>query len=490
VSEVPFASAVALLGALDDGEISARELLEVYLERIGKLNPALNAVVTLDEEGARAAAAAADEARAGGRAHGRPLLGLPVTVKDSLETAGLRTTAGARELAGHLPLTDAPAVARLRAAGAVIAGKTNLPSWAADVQTTNPLFGTTANPWDPARSPGGSSGGSAAALAAGLSALELGSDIGGSVRVPAHWCGVAGHKPSWGVIPSRGHIPPPPGSLAPTDLAVVGPLARSAADLVLAFDVLAGPDHGDAVGWRLELPRPRHDRLDGYRVAVWFDDPDCPLAGEVRDVLEAAVASLAGAGALVAGQGDAPPPVTLAGQARPYQRLLQAVMGAGLPDGLFADLVAVAEGAGPGDDDPHVRFARDVTARMRDWHPANEERHRTRARWAGFFRHHDVLLTPVAPTVAIPHDHRPIPERHLMVDGQRRPYWDVILWPSLANFAGLPATVVPAGLAESGLPVGIQILGPYLEDRTTLAFAALVETVLGGFRRPPLEEAP
>jgi len=487
VSELAFAPAVTLLGALDAGEVSSRELLDLYLERIGKLNPELNAVVTLDEEGARATATAADEARGRDRdgRGGRPLLGLPITIKDSLETAGMRTTSGASELSGHVPAADAPAVARLRAAGAVIMGKTNLPAWTADVQTTNALFGTTVNPWDPARSPGGSSGGSAAALAAGLSALELGSDIGGSVRIPSHWCGVCGHKPSWGVIPLRGHIPPRPGSLAPTDLGVLGPMARTAADLALAVGVLAGPDEADARAWRLELPPPRHERIDGYRVAVWFDDPDCPVAGEVMDVLETAVAALAGAGAVISRPGDARPPVTLAGQARPYQRLLQAVMGAGLPQPLFAGLVAVAEGAEASDDREHVRFARDVTARMRDWHPANEQRHRTRAAWAEFFRHHDVLLTPVAPTVAIPHDHRPVPERHLTVDGQPRPYWDLIAWPSLANFAGLPATVVPAGISDSGLPVGIQILGPYLEDRTTLAFAGHVETVLGGFRPPP-----
>src|SRR6266849_1336134 len=256
-------SATALAAALRRREIGCQELLDRYLERVARLNPALNAIVTLDAERARAAAERADRELASG-----PLHGLPMTVKDTFETAGLRTTAGAPVLADYVPASDASAVARLRAAGALIFGKTNTPTFAADAQTYNPVFGTTNNPWDRARSPGGSSGGSAVAMAAGLSALELGSDIGGSIRNPAHYCGVYGHKPTHGIVPGRGHIPGPPGTLAEVDIGVVGPLARSADDLDLALSVLAGPAEDRGRAWLLELPPPRRGSLREYHVAA------------------------------------------------------------------------------------------------------------------------------------------------------------------------------------------------------------------------------
>ena len=495
-----FAPAVGLLDLLRRKEVSARELLELYLGRIGSLDPGLGAVVTLDTDRARAAAAAADEARAAG--DDGALLGLPVTVKDSLETAGLRTTAGAEELRDHVPAADAVAVARLRAAGAVVVGKTNLPPWASDVQSTNSVFGTTNNPFDRTRSPGGSSGGSAAALAAGLTGLELGSDIGGSIRTPAAWCGLFGHKPTYGIVPLRGHIPPPPGVLSPVDMAVVGPLGRSAADVALALDVLAGPDGADAAAWQLRLPPARHDRLTGFRVGLWVDDRRCPVAAEVRTALEEAAGRLAEAGATVvpldeaaAGPGLASP--SLAGLTAPYQPLLQAVMTLGLPDAAFAELLATAEAATPDDDSEPVQYARHVTARVRDWQRAQEERARIRRWWADLFGPAgpgpgvggggvvDVVLAPAAPTVAIPHDHRPIRMRRLVVDGDERPYWDLLVWASLANLAYLPATAIPLGRSAGGLPIGAQVIGPHGEDRTPLAFAGWAEAVLGGFVPPP-----
>jgi amidase len=482
-----FAPAVALLAMLRAKEVSARELLDLYLARIGSLEPGLGAVVTLDAERAMAAAAAADDARAGG--DDRPLLGLPVTIKDALETAGLRTTAGARGLRDHVPATDAAAVARLRAAGAVIMGKTNLPPWARDAQSSNKLFGTTVNPFDRSRTPGGSSGGSAAALAAGLTGLELGSDIGGSIRTPAVWCGLFGHKPTYGIVPGRGHIPPPPGALSPIDMAVVGPLARSAADLALALDVVAGPDGADAVAWRLELPPPRHDDLADFRVGLWLDDPRCPVSAALQAALAAAAEAFSAAGATVvplpdaaAAAGLAAP--SLAALTAPYQPLLQAALSVGLPDGIFADLVATAEAAAPDDDREHVRYARDVTVRVRQWHAAQEQRQRIRAWWAELFRAVDVVLAPAVPTVAIPLDDRPIPQRRLVVDGAERPYWDVLVWASAASLAYLPATAVPLVRSPGGLPIGAQIIGPHGEDRTTLAFAERVEALLGGFTPP------
>ncbi len=273
----PFSSASALAGAIRGRSISAVEALDAQLARVAACNDPLNAVVALDEDGARAAAVAADEALAAGAQVG-PLHGVPMTIKDSYETQGLVTTCGVPDLASHIPATDADAVARLRGAGAVIFGKTNAPLMAGDVQTYNAVYGTTNNPWDVERTSGGSSGGAAVAVATGMTPLELGSDIGGSIRTPSSWCGVFGHKASWGVVPMRGHIPGPPGSLTVPDLGVGGPLARDPADLALALDVLAGPGDWDAAAWSLELPAPRAEALADVRIAAWIDDPGCPWA--------------------------------------------------------------------------------------------------------------------------------------------------------------------------------------------------------------------
>ncbi len=279
MSDIALRPAHELADAIRRRELSSRELLDHYLARVERLNPALNAVVTLDPDGARRAADAADAAVARGEVVG-PLHGVPMTIKDTYETAGMRTTCGVAAW-DHVPDIDAEAVRRLREAGAVIFGKTNAPSFAADWQTYNPIFGATNNPWDTTRTTGGSSGGAAAALAAGLTALELGSDIAGSIRLPSNWCGVCGHKTSWGIVPHRGHLPPPPGALATSDLGVMGPMARDIADLELALDLLAGPAQAPAVGWRLELPPARASTLRELRLATWLDDPAYPVESDV-----------------------------------------------------------------------------------------------------------------------------------------------------------------------------------------------------------------
>jgi amidase len=276
----PFSPATQLLGGLRAGEVSSRELLETCLMRVERLNPGLNAVVTLDAAGARSRADAADARRTGMGAVGA-LHGLPATIKDSFETAGLRTTSGAPVYSKHVPGTNADAVQRLEDAGSLVFGKTNVPIYAGDLQSYNVLFGATNNPWDTTRTCGGSSGGAAAAVDAGLAAFELGSDIGGSIRIPAHFCGVYGHKPSFGAIPLRGHIPPPPGSLSAPDMAVAGPIARSAGDLELLLGVLAGADTQARAGWQAVLPGPRARRLQDYRVGLWLDDPALPVDDEV-----------------------------------------------------------------------------------------------------------------------------------------------------------------------------------------------------------------
>ena len=261
-------SATSLLAQLRERRIGSVELLELLFKRIERLNPRLNAVVALEMEQARAEARAAD----GAPANRRGLLhGLPVTLKDAWEVAGMRSTCGLPELAHHRPDRDADAVALLRGAGAIPFGKTNVPSGAADGQSYNPVFGVTNNPWNVERTPGGSSGGAGAAVAAGFTPVELGSDIAGSIRIPAHFCGVFGHKASYGIVPMRGHIPPPPGSNAIVPLGVAGPIARSPADLELLIDVLAAPAEPDRAAWSIRIPPSRHERLADFRVGVLAD---------------------------------------------------------------------------------------------------------------------------------------------------------------------------------------------------------------------------
>jgi amidase len=376
MTDLAFQPAADLTKLLRSRTVSSRELLELYLDRIHQHNGALNAVVTLDVERGQERAAEADAAAARDEWWG-PLHGLPMTVKDTMETAGLRTTAGAKELRDHVPKRDAEAVARLRSAGAVVFGKTNAPKYAMDTQTHNEVFGTTNNPWDPARSPGGSSGGAAAAVAAGLTGLELGSDIGGSIRNPAHYCGVFGLKPTHGVVPVRGHIPGPPGSLSTPDLGVVGPLGRAADDLALALDVLAGPSPEAAVGWRLQLPAPRHSTLTDYRVAAWVDDPYCPVDAEVGGLLQGTVEVLGAAGVKVDQEVR---PVDLAEADRNYQQLLAAAICNGVPAETFDGLATMAGQLDAGADSFVARQVRNLTQRARDWNSANEQRHRLQAR--------------------------------------------------------------------------------------------------------------
>src|SRR5207249_6180434 len=281
VSELAYVSAVDLARKVRRREVSSREALEYFLARIATLDGTINSVVTLGADRARAEAAAADEALARGEVRG-PLHGVPMTIKDSFQTAGMRTTSGAPELSSFIPPEDAWPVARLREAGAVIFGKTNLPIYAGDLQSYNAVFGTTNNPYDPARTPGGSSGGSAAALACGFTPLELGSDIGGSIRLPSHMSGVMGHKPTYGIVPAHGQIPGPPGTLTQADLAVAGPMARTVSDLQLGLGLLAGPDRWNEPGWRLDLPLPKSPgELQGKRIAAWLDDEHCPVEPEV-----------------------------------------------------------------------------------------------------------------------------------------------------------------------------------------------------------------
>jgi amidase len=457
-------------------EVSSREALDHLLERVRRLDPPINSVVTLAADRARAEAEAADLALARGEVRG-PLHGVPITIKDSFQTAGIRTTSGAPELSSYVPEEDAWPVARLREAGAIVFGKTNLPIYAGDLQSYNEVFGTTNNPHDPSRTPGGSSGGSAAALACGFTPLELGSDIGGSIRLPSHMSGVCGHKPSYGIVPAHGQIPGPPGTLTLADLAVAGPMARSVDDLALGLDIMAGANRWERPAWRLELPAARHRSLGDYRIAAWLDDGACRVEPEVRAVLEGAADALADAGARV--DREARPPFTLAKVKETFFALLQSALAGGFTREQIESFAA-AEG-----DSPVAQTGRRVAMRHREWLSQNERRLQMRKGFETFFQQWDALLLPVMPCAAIPHDHsEPMAARVASVGGEDRWYWTLVDWMAPAGACYLPATVVPIGRLASGLPVGIQVVGAYLEDRTTLDVARHLETILGGCPRP------
>lgn len=475
-------STVALARRIREGEVSAEAALEHFIARVENLDGELNAVVVRRFDEARERAKAADQALARGELWG-PLHGVPMTIKETFELAGWPTTAGAAEFRDHVSTVTSTAVQRLLDAGAVIFGKTNVPIYASDLQSYNEIYGTTNNPWDTALTPGGSSGGAAAALAAGFTSLELGSDIGGSIRTPAAFCGVTGLKPSWGIITTRGHVPGPPGALAVTDIGVSGPLARHVEDLELALDILAGPNDEEAPGWKLDLPAPRHDDLRDFRVAAWLDDPRCPVDRRIQVALQGLAGQLTAEGLRIDEQ--ARPGFTLGEAFDVYYRLLAGTMGVGLPDGLYQRLRESAEQGAANDDGYRLRFARGATQSHADWLRSHERRMHMRQAWARFFEHHDVLLCPVVQTLPFTHRHQPAPDqRVLTVNGKDQPYMDILVWAGLAGAVYLPAATVPIGVTDDGLPLAVQVIGPYLEDRTVLAFAGHLQAMLGAMPYP------
>ena len=454
VGPVDYKSAVELTSAIQRGEITSSELLNLYLERIERYNGAVNAVVAMDVDAARARAAQADKALARGQIWG-PLHGLPMTVKDVFEVVGMPATAGDPNLKNHMPERNAIAVQRLIDAGAIVFGKTNAPFHAKDFQTFNDVYGTTNNPWDLTRTPGGSSGGAAAALAMGFTPLELGSDIAGSLRIPAHYTGVYGHKPTFGIVPRNGHIPPLPGKVPPDaipvrPLSVAGPMARNAEDLELALEILTAPGKSDKDGSRPVLLPPPQKPLRDYRVAVWFADPysEAEIDAEVMSVLLKTVDKLRQAG------------VQVDDKARPGINLEENRQ-------LFLNIFVQME---------HLPLSGELVARQKQM----------QAKWAAFFESYDLLLAPVAPTVAFPHvQTQPMYARELVINGKHRQYMENISWTLMAVVSGLPATAAPVGLSDSGLPIGVQIIGDRFEDRTTIDFARGLSELVGGFVAPP-----
>src|SRR5215470_1137485 len=473
MTEVAFRSAAALAAAIHRRELGSRELLEHYLARVDRHNAALNAIIVTDLERARRRADEADAALARGENWGS-LHGLPMTVKESFDVIGMPTTWGLPELEGNLPPANALAVDRLLGAGAVIFGKTNVPVMLADSQSYNPVYGTTNNPWNRSLTPGGSSGGAAAALAAGLTGLEIGSDIGGSIRNPAHYCGVYGHKPSYGIAPPRGQALP--GNVAASDISVIGPLARSAEDLAVALDIIAGPDPIEAAGWRLTLAQPRGNALADYRVAIMLDDPNCEVDREIQDTLQNLADFLAREGVRISAR--ARPDIDLAHSHAVYIRLLRAATSRRLNQQEFEQHIGIARRLDPADHSYFARMLRANTLSHRDWLAGNEERHRLRLKWAEFFRDCDLLLCPVTAGAAYPHDHDHDGERWkrmIQINGHPAPTINDLFWAGLFGLVYLPATVAPAGLTAKGLPVGVQIVGPQYGDKSCIVFAGLLE---------------
>lgn len=480
VSDFTFSSAIDTASAIRKGLFSSEELTKHILTRIDKYNPTLNAIVTLLKNEAIEQAQAADKMRAKGEWLG-PLHGVPITIKDAFEIAGVRTTAGAPFLSNYRPKENAVVVTRLQKAGAVILGHTNVPFMLGDHQSFNDIFGRTNNPWNLERTPGGSTGGGAAALAAGLSYLSLGSDIGGSIRVPAHFCGVYGHKPTLNVVPQRGHIPPPPGTppQPPAYLPVAGPLARKASDLRMVLEIVGGPDDEDAIAYRWSLPPERKKRLSDYRIGYILDDPNCPVSSDVKVVLQTTIGKLRNAGlTLEEGWPEGVDPLK---QYHTYLFLLNSVSASDLKDDQFEEM---HEQAKKQDGSNTAIRAWAWTAPHKYFQAASSDRMTARAIWQRYFQTHDVFLLPTAFVSAFPHDPKPWPERTLHTPEGSRKFDDMLFWISFATLTGNPATTAPIGITREGLPVGIQILGPYLEDATPIDVADKMAEVTGGFKPP------
>ncbi len=473
-----FASAREAALAIRSKKISSVELTTETWRRIDKYNPKLNAIIWPLRESSLNEAKAADAALAGGRTLGL-LHGVPVHIKESFHIAGAPSTWGVPEAKEWRAKTNAVVVERLRNSGAVILGKTNIPLMLMDQQSYNGVYGTTNNPWNLAYTPGGSTGGGAAALAAGLGFAAMGSDIGGSIRVPAHFCGIHGLKPTFELVPMIGHAPAPYESDSNSfiDLAVAGPLARHPADLHDMLSIVAGPGPYDNKAYRWTPPAPRHKRLADFRVGYVLDEKLCPVSSDIRPALEQALRVIEKSGAkLVKGwPGGLNPQVEYDN----YLYLLGAMSGDTLPDA-DRDMVAstpketAAYAFGLGMTQPHQR-----------WVAETRRRYGLRGLWEDYFRDVDVFLSPVSFTAAFRHNHDgPVATHKIDTPEGQRPFMDSLFWIHPATVAGLPAVSAPVGLTKEGLPVGIQITAPYLEDPTAIEFAVALATVTGGFKAP------
>jgi amidase len=473
-----FATAEETAGAIRGGKISTSELLDLTLQRIDRHNAKINAVVWQFRERAAARAHEADEASAKGASWG-PLHGVPVTIKESFAYPDSPNSWGLPPFKDGYRSRTAVAVDRLESAGAIVVGKTNVPLGLGDFQTYNPIYGVTNNPWDLARTPGGSTGGGAAALASGIGCLSLGSDLAGSIRIPAHFCGVYGHKPTLQLVSTEGHQPGPwdgsPG--LPMDLAVAGPLARGARDLALALNAMGGPNGDEATAWSWRLPPPRHQRLKDFRIGYVTDCEFVTLASDVRSVYEDTVGQLRKAGAQL--EAGWPIGIEPREQLETFHYLASA----------FLSLNSTKEQREAArvrlEKDPNDIFAAGAVEPHSRWLRESQRRLNFRAKWAEYFDRHDVFLTPASFCAAFPHDHsQPMDRRMVETPEGQRPYRDIGFWVAFASLTGLPATVAPIGRTARGLPVGVQIFAPMWNDATSIEFAHLLAEIGGGFVAP------
>jgi amidase len=479
MTEYAFQTAIELAQALRSGQISSLELTDYFIARIEKFDGDLNAVVVRDFERARAEASRADAELAAGNVRG-PLHGVPMTIKESYDIEGLPTTWGFTDFKDNIASSDSFTVERYKEAGAIFMGKTNVPVALGDLQSYNPIYGTTGNPFNLAHTPGGSSGGAAAALAAGMTGLETGSDIGGSIRTPAHFSGVFGHKPTWGVVPSQGHALP--GMVASPDIAVCGPLARSAEDLALSMSIISAAEPLNQAGWQLNLPKSSRNSLAEFRVAIWPSHEKSPVDTEIADRAVALGETLRKLGATVSD--TARPQFDFADGHVTYLSLLNGVLGASLTSEQWTAAKAFADTIDPADKSNPAVMSRSIVESHRDWLSHNNQRERLRYIWRDFFTDWDILICPQTPTPAFPHDHSPFPDRTITVNGEQQPYFDQLFWAGVITSSYLPSTVFPTGLSESGLPIGLQAVGAEYNDYTTIEFARLVTEQTGGFVAP------
>jgi amidase len=463
-------SALAMAEAVRRREISPVELVEAHLARIEKLNPKLNAFIQVDAERARSAAQAAEWAVQGSAGQG-PLNGVPISIKSSIDVAGLRCEAGTRLRAGYVASQDAPLVARLRAAGAIILGVTNTPELLMAWETDNLLYGRTNNPWDLSRTPGGSSGGEAAAIAACCSAGGVGSDGGGSIRVPAHFSGICGLKPTPGRVPATGHFP---NSVGPFSLlGVVGPMARTVGDLTTLFEVMQGPDDGDPCAAPVPLRKPSPEELRKLRIGYFEDDGRTPVRAEVRAAVRAAALHLERAGFTVV-------PFRPEGleQARQLWWQIFGVAGAMLLGPMIA---GHEEEIGPilrefsgwaAAEPPHT-----ADSLLNTW----VQRDVVRMQVFSQMKELPILLCPVAAIPAFRHG-----ERSWNIDGHTVKYLDAFSYSEWFNLLGMPGATVPLAPSAEGLPIGVQIVGQPWQEELVLAVAAALERECGGWREPPI----
>lgn len=481
MTEFHFKSAREIADDIRQKRVSAVEALAHFTARMAAHNPKLNAIVQTDLETAGADAADADAALAKGEIMG-PLHGVPMTLKESFNLKGLPTTWGDPAFKDNIAGEDALAAKRLKAAGAVIFGKTNVPLMLADMQTFNAIYGTTNSPWADGVTPGGSSGGASSALAAGMTGLEAGSDVGSSIRSPAHYCGLFGHKPTYGLLPPRGHSLP--GAHAFSDISVIGPLARSAGDLETAFGVMAGPEAAEAVAWTYAPPPPRKREWRGLRVAFMGSSPACETDAEYGERLHDMIAFVTSKGAIV--DDRARPDIDPMTAFRTYVGMLRAGTSGRQPAAMIAKNLAEVDTLSPEDNSYYALMARGNVMRHRDWLQLHNARTAMRFAWDAFFKDWDVMLCPVASGAAFQQNEvGPRWERPIDVNGKPTPQTDQLFWAGWNSLPGLPGTVAPIGLTRSGLPVGVQIIAPYLEDLTGIEVAKMLERDYHAFQSPP-----